>query len=484
MDKPTPLLAIHIDFNCEALTRETVSTLLRFAASCGYNAVLWEVEDMVQWETCPECVSKDAFTKAEFREILAEAKSLGLAPIPLLQTFGHAEYILSHAPYSAWREEPEKKDCYCVSKPEVRDFLKRLLHEYLELFGDEVRLFHLGGDEAYSFGKCPVCAARDRQELYVEHLLAVAEELLERGIRPGCWTDTLLAMDGDAMVRNLPRDFVLWPGGYVYGCPGVSDKCVRDADLLRERGYDTVFITASECFIDGPFLPRYAMHAANIAAGAAVAREKSLLGFCVTSWSIRATSKIAQLPLFELGARCLRNSVADADAEFGRIVRNVFGDVATDTLHSLTDWYGNGFEGRHWNVYKDAAPPMVGQMAYVVSENYKYTTGFPESVIETLEKHLADTERALADLRDATRLTTAGETLVAGGRLLARLLKAIIAALQGKSPSPVPFLETAAYYAREQSDWSAVNTARRVWGVLDERYANPFDASVLFHPRA
>ena len=103
MDKPTPLLAIHIDFNCEALTRETVSTLLRFAASCGYNAVLWEVEDMVQWETCPECVSKDAFTKAEFREILAEAKSLGLAPIPLLQTFGHAEYILSHAPYSAWR---------------------------------------------------------------------------------------------------------------------------------------------------------------------------------------------------------------------------------------------------------------------------------------------------------------------------------------------------------------------------------------------
>ena len=35
MDKPTPLLAIHIDFNCEALTRETVSTLLRFAASLG-----------------------------------------------------------------------------------------------------------------------------------------------------------------------------------------------------------------------------------------------------------------------------------------------------------------------------------------------------------------------------------------------------------------------------------------------------------------
>ena len=57
------MLTIHIDFNCEALSRETISTLLRFAASCGYDSVLWEVEDMVQWETCPECVSKDAFSK-------------------------------------------------------------------------------------------------------------------------------------------------------------------------------------------------------------------------------------------------------------------------------------------------------------------------------------------------------------------------------------------------------------------------------------
>ena len=90
------MLAIHIDFNCEALSRETISTLLRFAASCGYDSVLWEVEDMVQWETCPECVSRDAFSKEEFREILDEAKSLGLAPIPLLQTFGQRLRTGSH----------------------------------------------------------------------------------------------------------------------------------------------------------------------------------------------------------------------------------------------------------------------------------------------------------------------------------------------------------------------------------------------------
>ena len=479
------MLAIHIDFNCESLSHETVSTLLRFAASCGYDSVLWEVEDMVRWETCPECVSRDAFTKDEFREILAEAKSLGLAPIPLLQTFGHAEYILSHAPYSAWRELPEKKDCYCVSRPEVRTFLKRLLHEYLELFGDDVRLFHLGGDEAYSFGKCPVCAARDRTELYVEHLRAVAEELLARGIRPACWSDSIIGMAGDDIARHLPRDFVIWHGAYIYGCPGAGDKWAKDSLTLKEQGYDVVFIGASECYLSGPLLPMYTHHVPNIVAGASLVREKSLYGYCVTSWSIRAASKIAQLPLFELGARCFRGPVADVDAELAAILRNVFGDVRPDTVYRLTDWRagGYGLEGRHWNVYKDAAPPMVGQRDYVLSEDRKYIDGFPGSAIENTERRIKDMCQALDELRGAKRLTAAGKTLLVAGALRLRLQQAILATIKGESLPQLPFLETAAFYAREQSDWSAFNTARRIWGVLDDRYATPFDASVLFHPR-
>ena len=473
------MLAIHIDFNCESLTRETVVSLLRFAASCGYDAVLWEVEDMVKWETCPECVSPDAFSKAKFREILDLAKDLGLEPIPLLQTFGHAEYILSHAPYSAWRELPEKKDCYCVSNPAVRDFLKRFLHEYLELFGDDVRFFHLGGDEAYSFGKCPTCATRDRMELYAEHLRAVAEELIARGIRPGCWSDMVLAAGEAEMSRHIPREFVLWHWDYGFGAPGGTSRRAQKAQRLKELGYDVVFCAAAESCGDDPFLPMYARHAPNIAAGAALVREESLLGLCVTSWSIRSASKTAQLPLFELGARCLRSPVTDVNAELTRISQNIFGDVRPSALYHLTNWCGGySFEGRQWNVYKDAAPPMVGQMDYVLSENRKYTEGFPVSAIEKVEQNLRDTCQAIIGMRayPFSRLTAAGELLVAGGELKVKLLNAIHAKLEGRPSPPIPFLETAAYYAREQSDWSAFNTARRVWGVLDERYADPFDA--------
>ena len=97
------MLAFHIDLNSVALKRETISSLLHFLAACGYDSILWEVEDKIRWETCPECVHPDAFTKDEFRDILDEAVALGLQPIPLLQTFGHGEYVLACEKYVPWR---------------------------------------------------------------------------------------------------------------------------------------------------------------------------------------------------------------------------------------------------------------------------------------------------------------------------------------------------------------------------------------------
>ena len=473
------MLVLHIDFNCAAFTRKAISSILHFAASYGYDAILWEVEDKIQWETCPECVSPDAFSKAEFREILAEAKSLGLAPIPLLQTFGHAEYILGRKPYDAWRELPTKKNCYCVSNPEVRDFLKRFLHEYLEVFGDDVRIFHLGGDEVYSFCKCPVCAKRDRMELYAEHLLAVAEELLAKGIRPSCWGDMVLANGKDSIDRYIPRDFVLWHWDYFYGHNGKPEHALQ-ARLLKEKGYDVIFCAAAESAGDAPFLPLYSRHVPNIAACAALARAEKLDGFGVTSWSIRATAKTSQFPLFALGARCWKTPVADGEAAFKAILRELVGDISPDVLYRLSEWSGgNGFEGRHWNVYKDGIPPMAGRKEWLISENQKYTEGYPDLPIAKHEKRIAEIHAALEELRALPSQTAVGEALLAGGALHERLLKSIVATERGDRLPPVPFLETAAFYAREQTEWSSFNSTRRVWGVLDDRYANPYDPSVI-----
>ena len=67
------LLVLHLDFNTIQMREDAVVDMLREAAGMGYNAVLWEIENKVRWETCPECVDPEAFSKDDFRRILAEA---------------------------------------------------------------------------------------------------------------------------------------------------------------------------------------------------------------------------------------------------------------------------------------------------------------------------------------------------------------------------------------------------------------------------
>ncbi|HMA53850.1 MAG TPA: family 20 glycosylhydrolase, partial [Acidobacteriota bacterium] len=155
---PARLTGFHIDMNIAQFRGPYLRSALKALAAKGYNAIIWEVENNIRWETCPECVSPDAFTKAEFKDILAYSRSLGLEPIPLLQTIGHCEYVLKNERYKPLAEVPGRIDQYCPRNPEVVAFLTKWLEEYLDVFGP-VRVFHLGADEAYTLGECPRCRA-------------------------------------------------------------------------------------------------------------------------------------------------------------------------------------------------------------------------------------------------------------------------------------------------------------------------------------
>jgi len=185
----------HIDFNYINFNREFLHNWLKRIVDMGFNTILWELEDKIQWESCPECVWSEAMSKADFRELLDFSRSLGLEPIPLLQTIGHAEYVLLNEKYKSFRELPEHYDCYCTENPAVRKFLASWIEEYLELFGD-INFFHLGGDEAYVFGTCPKCRKfiekHGKHELYIQHITELAAPLLKRNIRPGIWNDMIM----------------------------------------------------------------------------------------------------------------------------------------------------------------------------------------------------------------------------------------------------------------------------------------------------
>lgn len=467
------LLVLHMDMNSIRMRRDAIVGHLREAASMGYNAVLWEVEDKVKWETCPECVHPEAFSKQEFREILAEADSLGLEPIPLMQTFAHAEYILSHEKYRPWREVDANPTCYCVSKPEVRAFQKRFLLEYLDLFGSKVRDFHLGADEAHAFGSCPVCAKRDRFELFVEHLDSLASVLRERGVRPGIWCDMMLTgnLDDaqlDAQVNKFPKYLTAWYWDYYYGSEEKNVSYWADRiDHLTKNGFPVVFAAASASCGDSPFLPLYGKHSGNVAASAELARRKNLRGLCVTSWSVHLSPKLLQYPLWELAARRYIRPGESVEDDFAAILGRRLPSVDIKTMKDVTSWIPTlaPFDSRFGVYAAKWARPVSGTAKDAVERVRRDEPNYVPPTPREIKAKLVSVRKALSKLEEKPSDSRTAPFIL-GARLAIRHAEAIAAELDGRDPGKFPEKETKRFFGLEQSASSAAVSSSLVWASL------------------
>ena len=452
-----PLLQVlHLDFNTIRLERREIERSLDVAAAAGYNAVLWEVEDKIRWETCPEVAHPEAFSKGEFREILAKAKRLGLKPIPLLQTFGHAEYVLEKDGYRSFREQASEENCYCVSKPEVREFLRQWIREYLDLFGEDVADFHLGGDEAHGFGTCRVCARRGRMELYAEHLVSVSADLRKRGIRPGIWCDMILAPADRKETGRVPRDFTVWH--WDYGCPDGANAAAWNwsdrISTLTDLGFDVIFAASAASWGDGPFMPSYSFHLRNIEAATQGVREGRLRGLCLTSWSVRQGLKSLQHPIWTFAAQRMRDPSAEPVLPFG---------LDRKTIEDLTAWDASliPYDGRDWykGGMKNARIAPEDQIDRVVERLSKRDESFAK-------KHLAKVAELESRIGSALRKVPSDSRLAEGARLSLMFLSRIRDVLERRQLSSAPIDETAAYLRSEQTPASADHSARMLWSIL------------------
>ena len=326
--------AFHLDLKTSHYRRDYLERLFPRLAAAGYTHVVFEFEDKIRLESTAGAEWHEAWSKDEFAGILASARAAGLTPVPLIQTIGHLEFLLSHARYHGLRELPGTAYQLCPSKPESLAFLKRWLDEVLELFG-KPPFIHLGADETYYLGKCPACAARVRETsksaLYLEHLKCLADHVLSRGTRPMAWADMMLAHPEalDHVSRDLvwvdwdystgdgtPERVLAWHVGsftageardYLAKNPHVpfGRFWLDDAgplrpwpytDFLMERGFDVWLAPAVRSHGDTCFVPRLS-HLPNVVGAAArLGRSPAPAGLLVTSWALRLHTVEAQWP--------------------------------------------------------------------------------------------------------------------------------------------------------------------------------------------
>lgn len=458
-------LVFHLDLNTVHLNRETIERTLEHVAKSGYTAILWEVEDAVRWESCPEAAAADAYSKKEFCEILAKSERLGLEPIPLLQTLGHAEYVLGNDKYRHLRENHDRKNAYCPSKPASRRLIKGLLREYLELFGSRVRRFHLGGDEVWGFGLCESCKRRKPIELYVEHLCEIAEALRERGIRPGVWHDMIMHFDptGKSYAR-LPRDFSVWYWNYAHPDGNGWGKGV-EGGLRAEivAGREVFYCGSVQCSIGDPFFVRYGLHRENLRGSIEDAQKEGFAGYCVTSWSRHQSSKVLQYPLVDFAAKRYLNPGTVADDDWREIIERYFGCVPVSALDEMTAYEHTMIDadGRYVNDYKDGAIAPRGSIRtkFAGRETEARRLASLAQCLAAGTKEGADVLRRIPEKQRGPL----AETALEAADLKMTWLRAEAAGLTREPMGNVPLERTRIFYSREQTPESAEKCAMRIY---------------------
>lgn len=296
-----PKRGVHLDLKGLPPTPERLTGLLRLFAAARYNVVLVEWEDAFPWTVDERFRSPTAYTPTEVARFVKTAAELGIELIPLVQCLGHMENPLSVKGYEHLRELPDIEAGLNPLAPGARELIQGMVDDVLKLMPG-TRYFHLGGDEARTFGLAPETKAfvekHGKGKLYLHHVEPVLDALNRRGIRPILWHDMMVDWDSAAL-RALATKCDLMPWGY-HEHPDTTNHHFKTEYIKRfkEHGFSlwgaTAYKGAEGYDAD---LPDNKLHTENALAWVEVGQRFGFAGVVATAWSRYAVDTIQCNPI-------------------------------------------------------------------------------------------------------------------------------------------------------------------------------------------
>ncbi len=196
------------------ISRGQVSTLKNFKRIISFisrykmNTYMPYMEDMFKFKAYPSIgKGRGALTKTEVAELVSFAKEHFVDVIPVFQTLGHYENILTQDKFLKYAEFPGAASLN-ISSDETYIFLEKLLKEIFEAFPSTY--FHMGADESYDVGLGKSKAIVDSigiAEAHLMHYKKVFNICKKYGKKVMMYGDILLRYP--EIIDKLPKDITI-----------------------------------------------------------------------------------------------------------------------------------------------------------------------------------------------------------------------------------------------------------------------------------
>ncbi|KAK6622086.1 hypothetical protein RUM44_001893 [Polyplax serrata] len=211
---------VHLDLKGAPPSIEYIDSFMNFIASMGATGILIEYEDMFPYSNELEGIkAHNAYTPQDIKKILFFADLNNLTVVPLVQTFGHLEFVLKLEKYKNHREVSKYPQVLCPTYKDSTWLINRMIDQVLKAHPTS-KYIHIGCDEVFYLGKCERCKKKmadeklNEHKLFLNHVKKVASYVTEvYKVRPIIWGDKITDLGVDLIKEfQIPQllDVMLW----------------------------------------------------------------------------------------------------------------------------------------------------------------------------------------------------------------------------------------------------------------------------------
>ncbi|KAM9425389.1 hexosaminidase D [Pholidichthys leucotaenia] len=203
---------VHLDLKGAPPRTGYLHRLIEHFSEVGADGLLVEYEDMFPYSgelQLLQATSQPAYSREEVLALQKCASSKGMEVIPLVQTFGHMEFVLKHRPLWRLREVAHCVGTLNLHEDSSTSLVMEMLRQVVELHPG-VKTLHIGADEVYMLGEGEesrrwlATAGRTVEQLFLSHVTKLAKAIKERWphISVIMWDDMMRGMSKETLTAS------------------------------------------------------------------------------------------------------------------------------------------------------------------------------------------------------------------------------------------------------------------------------------------